>query len=263
MGVHDYKGVDGASYTPTNLPGKGQWVTPQVPDDGNDRDAATVGIGQEGLADRTVYLALHMVDGLVGGSYAADFGWTGGHLFSGSVSFTAVVTMTSNLTVGGTLGVTGAVSLANNLSVAGNTSLIGTFSVLNASTFNGFVTFNKEVTFNDPLIVNDTLERVGDDAWEGLRSADGPDATTTINPWEQDVWTASLTADRQWTLADGPAGKVFRVAFLAPSSNAVLLKDSAGNGLYNMSLAGGGTYRYAELIWAKTQWLRGPRESIP
>lgn len=254
--MHDYKGVDGALYTPTNLPTKGVWVTPQVPDDGNDRDAATVGIGLEGLADRTVYLAFHMVDGLLGGSYAPDFGWTGQHVFSNSVGFTAVVTMTSNLTVGGTLGVTGATSLSSNLSVSGNTSLLGTFSVLGNATFNGATTtFNKEVVFNDPVTVNDTLQRVGDDAWESLRSADGPDATTTINPWEQDVWTATtLTADREWTLVNGASGKVFRATFFRNPSHNLVLKDSGGTSVVNLGVALG-YYKAAMLIWNKTAWL--------
>ncbi len=69
--------------------GKGYWVTVQVPDDNDDRDAASYSIGLEGVTDRTNWLAWRMVNGLESNAvpYPAAIRWGGAHTFDNFVTF--------------------------------------------------------------------------------------------------------------------------------------------------------------------------------
>lgn len=82
--MHYYSGQDSAGLSiGAYIAGKGYWVTPHVPDDSNDRDAANYSVGVEAVADRTVWIGWRMVNGLEGGTYPGVITWTGQQTFSG------------------------------------------------------------------------------------------------------------------------------------------------------------------------------------
>ena len=82
--MHNYSGQDSAGLSiGAYIAGKGYWVTPNVTDDSNDRDAANYSVGVEAVADRTVWIGWRMVNGLEGGSYPGVITWTGQQTFSG------------------------------------------------------------------------------------------------------------------------------------------------------------------------------------
>jgi hypothetical protein len=65
---HIYQGEDPLP-TPPIIGGQGEFPDIQIPDDGDDRDAQSAGVGLEGLTDRSVWLQRRMVNGLEGGIY--------------------------------------------------------------------------------------------------------------------------------------------------------------------------------------------------
>lgn len=266
----NFAGVD--HYQPgTNLAGKGVWpVNIQVADDGDNRDAATAMMAAEGAINRTVYIAHRFVNGLESNTsitaYPADIYWDGDHTFKAGT----LTTIAGVLTIPG--GISGNVSIAGSLTVTVNQTVNGNLTVAGTATFNDPATFNDTATFNDPATFSDTvtctsavtcsagltvsggpLERVGADAYAGLRSAIGPNASTTINAWENDVWTAVISANRDWTLNDPPTGKVIRVTFFAPPNNTLTLKTSGGTTIASLLEAANNT-RSVVLIWNKTSW---------
>lgn len=180
--------------------------------------------------------------------------WNGPWLFGGTLTvygvltvssssaFTSALSVGTNLTVGGNVATTGNETVGGNLAVTGTTTTTGTV------TTNGALVANSTATFND------VVARVGDDAYDSLRSADGPDSNSTIDAWNEDVWTATLTANRAWTLAAGPSGKAFRVIFVAPAANTLTI-SGAGVSVTLSRTALSGDYKIVELVWARTEWL--------
>lgn len=69
--------------------GKGYWLTVQVPDDNDERDAASYAVGLEGITDRTNWIAWRMVNGLESNvaPYPAAIIWGGAHTFNNAVTF--------------------------------------------------------------------------------------------------------------------------------------------------------------------------------
>ncbi len=182
--MHTYYGTDGASIVAVNLPSKGVWSFPKVPDDGNDRDAFTVGDGIEACQNSIVWLYYHQVDGLIGGEYPGDFEWTGDHQWS----------------EGGLFG--------DDVQIIGDLGVSGNAEVLNALTVGGNATFENLLTAEDQAIFGDVVTRVGDTAYESGRKGTGPNATTTVDVWKKDLWTVTLTDDRVWTLSHPPNDEI-------------------------------------------------------
>lgn len=190
--MHTYFGSNGSTIIPINVAGKGVWVFPQVPDDGNERSAATVATGIEACQDNIVWLFYHQVDGLIGGTYPGDMEWTGEHIWSQPAIFnddvtiqTLTVQLTSTLT--GNVSCGGSVALAEDLTVGGDVIVVGA------------------------TLLGARVTRTGNDAFEVLRNATGPNSSTTINLHQYDVlFVPDLSADRVWTLAAPTDNKVIR-----------------------------------------------------
>lgn len=98
--MHSYNGVD-ALPPPPALAKRGLWTTPNVPDDGNDRDAASAGVGIEGVTNRTEWLRHRMMNGLEGGLY---FGAQG---FAAIVTIKAAHVLDLTVPAGKTVTITG------------------------------------------------------------------------------------------------------------------------------------------------------------
>jgi hypothetical protein len=69
------------------IAGKGYWLTVYLATDEDDRDAASVSVGLEGVTDRTNWLAWRMVNGLEGGTYGAVITWNGAQTFNNIATF--------------------------------------------------------------------------------------------------------------------------------------------------------------------------------
>lgn len=201
--MHTYYGVNGFAFVAVDVPGKGVWAYPQVPDDGNDRDAASVGMGIEACQDNIIWLAYHQVDGLLGGTYPGVITWTGAHTFNNTVHVTQTSALDGNVTCGA------------GLTVGGN------------ATFNGLA------THNDKSIHAKAVVRSGADAYEAGRKGNGPDTTGTVNIWQNDLWTPTITADRSWTLGAPPNDEIVETTIILdnPGAGHVLSLLHPGNPL--------------------------------
>jgi hypothetical protein len=160
--------------------------------------------------------------------------WTCGSTLAvtGVATFSSTVNCNSALVCATTIAVTGAATLSSTLTVAG------------ALTANGAATFNA------------LFKRSGTAAYEELRTGAGPDSSSAIDVTDYDVWTAPITANRTWTLNDGPAGKSVKATFVAPAANTLSLSAPASGLAVDVSrTALSGDYRVVELIWCKTEWL--------
>jgi hypothetical protein len=88
VGVHIYVESDPMGSPPAN-PGYGAFPAVQVPDDTDDRDAASEATGLEALADRDVWIRHRLIDWVEGGTYNnALLTFTGPWDFQGVTTFT-------------------------------------------------------------------------------------------------------------------------------------------------------------------------------
>lgn len=203
-----YPGTD-ATGLPINayIAGKGYWLVPDLADDNDDRDAASYEVGVQGFADRTVWIAWRMVNGLegntVGTPYPGNLWWSGAHTHSGA------------MVLGSTLAVTGNVTCTNALTVGGN------------------FTANGAGIFNDPVVFTDKVTHQGNLAFRALRRTTAANATpTTIDAWKMDLLEVpDLSADTVYTLAHPPADEVIELT----------VKWSAQTGTKRLELKDGAT----------------------
>lgn len=110
---------------------------------------------------------------------------------------TSVQTHTAGSTVAG--------SYTQTATVAGSYTQSATLAQTGAATFSGGVTHTSKMTFS------------GASAYRKLRVTTGPDADTSINLWEADVWFAAPTTNRLWTLTAPPGNDPF-TAFIVWNS---------------------------------------------
>lgn len=241
---HPYDESDPITPNPP-IPGKGVWTTVPIPDDNNDRDAATYGAGLEACADRATWLAWRMVNGLesnaTGTAYPANIFWGGNHTFKAG-------TLT---TIAGVLAIPG--SISGNVTIAGSLTVNTGLTVGGAAAFSGGGTFNGSgsYTFSRPLV------RTGANAYAGIRVATGPDTgssgtPTDINPWEQDTWIISITASRVWKMASPPAP--CRVSFVFNSAAGVTLELRTFANATLVTIGASPLPRSVVLVWTGTIW---------
>ncbi len=199
------------------------------------------------LAGTTNVSGTGAVTFLTGSSLTAQSSVTG--TWAGAWAFGSTVDVTGAATFSSTVVCNSALTVATNATVSGNLAVTGTTTCTAGVTLNGTLTANGVSTFTDEIV------RSGVDAYESLRSSNGTDGNVTITAEDKDVWTASITTNRTWTLNDGPTGKALRVVFVAPASNVLTITAPGFLSVQLSRVALSGDYKIVELVWARTEWL--------
>jgi hypothetical protein len=174
--------------------------------------------------------------------------WNGAWTFGSTLAVTGATTLSSQLTCNASLSVattstlTGNVAAGAALSVAGATTLTGAAALSSTLAVAGVSTFSHRVV------------RSGANAYAELRIGAGPDSSTTVDAYEADVWNAPLTADRTWTLNNGPASKAFVAYFVAPASHTLTI-SATGFSADLSRTALSGDYKAIIALWTGTEWL--------
>ena len=244
--MHNYSGYDSAGLSiGAYIAGKGYWVTPNVTDDSDDRDAANYSVGVEAVADRTVWIAWRMVNGLEGGTYAGTMVWTGTHTFQGNNAFSG------HNTFSGVTEFTNAspVVFSHSLTASAGTS---TFTGIQC---NGTLNVTAGVVFPSGCVVQiaDKIIHTGTAGYEELRGATQGTGDLTINPWEQYLWICpTLGTPRTWTLNHPPGNAIVEttVIFPAPSAGNPLTLSDGGT----LVILGVGIFKSVVIIFDGTAW---------
>lgn len=138
------------------------------------------------------------------------------------------------------------VLMTDSLTVQGPTDLEQSVDVGGLATFTGGTAHSASMT------------HVGVNAYRALRKVTGPDSTTTIEPWEQDLLVApTLSADRTWTLAAPPGNAIVEVTVLraVASGGFNLVLVNVGDP-FAVATFGSGGLRSARLIYDGTIYHR-------
>lgn len=239
--MHPYPGQDATGFTPgIYVPNKGYWITPNVADDGNDRDAANAMIAVEGALDRTVWIAWRFVNGMQGGTYPGAITWNGSQVFNGGVTFAAGGAFVCNRAQP---------EFTSGLHVtAGQTNLDGAVDIDGSLTAHGGAAFPA----GSVVQLGDVIVHAGTAAYRELRKATGPSVDATVNLWEADLWIAPLIGtDKTWTLAHPPGNAVVEAFVDMPSAGAGHLTLSDGGSILSIGTA---VARTAHLIYNGSLW---------
>lgn len=197
------------------------------------------------------------------GSFVTEAGTTftanSAATFNDAVTVNASVTcttlaVTGNATVGGTLGVTGNTTLGAACTITGNATLGGTCAVTGNTTVGGTLGVTGAATLSAATTIGGLFKRSGTSAYEELRYGNGPDASTTVTLTDYDVWNPAITADRTWTLDNGPSGKAVRAVIVAPPAPRVLSVAGVGVAFDMDDVLSSGNYEIVELMWVNSKW---------
>ncbi|MFO0588845.1 MAG: hypothetical protein U0441_14945 [Polyangiaceae bacterium] len=245
--AHPYPGQDSAGLVINPyIAGKGYFVIPDVPDDNDDRDAGSVGVGVEALTDRTVWIGWRMVNGLEGGTYPGTIVWTGSHtfqgnnVFSGHNTFSGVVEFTNAVT---------GVTFATGITVSAGTSSFHNVDVENLNV-GGDAVF---AAGNVIQVASKTIY-TGDEAYEAKRSSTPGTGNRTIELWKADLWLSpSQPAPATWTLTHPPTGEIIEATVMWFGSGSKLALQDPSFGLPLIEL-NAGSYLACKLIFDGTSW---------
>lgn len=239
--MHNYFGQDSAGLSiGAYIAGKGYWVTPNVTDDSNDRDAANYSVGVEAVADRTVWIGWRMVNGLEGGTYPGGITWNGAQSFGGLVTFTSLL----------------APQFSHGLSVLAGTTVLQVTNVSGAMNTLAPLTVSAGLALPVGSItqVADKIIHTGANAYRAMRAAASPSTSVVLSAWEQDLWIVpTLAASRTYSLTHPPNNEIVEATFYfeAPSlSNSLGLSDG---GVF--VTLGNGAYKTVTVIYTGTAWI--------
>lgn len=241
--MHNYSGQDSAGLSiGAYIAGKGYWVTPNVTDDSNDRDAANYSVGVEAVADRTVWIGWRMVNGLEGGTYGGAITWTGPTVFSGGFTVSGAASFTNVVT---------GVSFTKGITVAGGTSTFAT-----AVQVNGTLNVTSGAVFPAGCVIQVGEKTIfaGDAAYEAKRSSTPGTGNRTIELWKADLWLSpSQPSAAVWTLTHPPTGEIIEatVMWFGSGSKLSLQDPSFGFPLIELNV---GSYLACKLIFDGTSW---------
>jgi hypothetical protein len=200
-----------------------------IPSDGDTKDAASVNVSLEGLADRTKYLK-GFIDGTSSGGTLDGVTLTGTTTVSGPINIGALLTATAGADITGGL-------TADTLHVTG----VATFD--SSGTFTGIVTA-------DSIVVSE---------------ASVPDSNSTASSPPKAIYVClALTGDRTFKLDLGIPGQVVRfITFEAAHTltiqniSGVTFQDPSGNNII-LKAASVGNFNGVEMVYsalAGNKWI--------